>query len=88
VPLASEFCYNRSGLTKLWRKAMADNQALLKKLEELRAEHRHLDNEIADLHGAQDYDFHLRIQRLKKRKLQLKDEISQVESELLPDIIA
>ncbi len=66
---------------------MADIQQLLSKLKELRAEHRTLDEKIAGLHGEQGSDL-LQIQRLKKRKLQLKDDIARIESELLPDIIA
>jgi len=50
-----------------------DVEALKAKLATLRTEHRDLDDVIA---------------RLKKRKLMLKDQISQIESELLPDIIA
>ncbi len=66
---------------------MVDKQALLDKLRDLRAEHRDLDEVIEGLHSEQAYD-QLQIKRLKKRKLQLKDEIARVESELLPDIIA
>ncbi|MHA1565963.1 MAG: YdcH family protein [Alphaproteobacteria bacterium] len=67
---------------------MVDKQALLNKLEELKAEHRDLDDVIAGLQTEQAYDHQLQRRRLKKRKLQLKDEITQIESELLPDIIA
>jgi len=67
---------------------MDNKQALLNKLEELRAEHRSLDDVIAGLQSEQAYDHQLQKQRLKKRKLQLKDEISQIENKLLPDIIA
>ena len=67
---------------------MVDKQALLNRLEELRAEHRGLDDVIAGLQTEQAYDHQLERRRLKKRKLQLKDEIAHIESELLPDIIA
>lgn len=66
---------------------MADIQELPSKLKEMRAEHRALDEEIAGLHSEQKSDL-LLIQRLKKRKLQLKDDITRIESKLLPDIIA
>jgi hypothetical protein len=64
-----------------------DEVALRAKLAELTQEHRDLDNAIAALAeaGARDQ---LQITRLKKRKLQLKDEIAKVNDRLLPDIIA
>jgi hypothetical protein len=60
---------------------------LEKKLEELKTEHRDLDVILHQLAEAVPVDF-LRLQRLKKRKLFLKDSISKLESMLLPDIIA
>ncbi|HXC54742.1 MAG TPA: DUF465 domain-containing protein [Rhizomicrobium sp.] len=64
-----------------------DEVALRAKLAELTQEHRDLDNAIAALteSGARDQ---LQLTRLKKRKLQLKDEISKINDRLLPDIIA
>ncbi|MFG1358584.1 YdcH family protein [Xanthobacter pseudotagetidis] len=56
-------------------------------LERLRQEHRDLDAAIEALTAVAGSDV-LQVQRLKKRKLQLKDRISQVEDELFPDIIA
>jgi hypothetical protein len=50
-------------------------------------EHRDLDDVIARIAEQAPFD-QLRLQRLKKRKLALKDQISKIESELLPDIIA
>ncbi len=64
-----------------------ENATLQRKLVELKTEHRDLDDIIARLAERQPFD-QLQIQRLKKRKLQLKDAISQIESRLLPDIIA
>ena len=66
---------------------LSDRDSLLRKLHELRSEHRDLDTVIVRLGetGAADQ---IHLQRLKKRKLMLKDQISQIESELLPDIIA
>lgn len=59
----------------------------LKRLTELKTEHRDLDDVIARLASAMPVD-QLQIQRLKKRKLLLKDQITRLESGLLPDIIA
>tara|TARA_Y100000294_G_scaffold149113_1_gene145787 strand:- start:1025 stop:1225 length:201 start_codon:yes stop_codon:yes gene_type:complete len=66
---------------------MDETEALKKKLSDLKAEHRQLDDEISGLLKSGTFD-QLEIQRLKKRKLSLKDEILQVKSRLLPDIIA
>jgi len=57
------------------------------KLEELRSEHRDLDDVIQRLAETSPFN-QLQIQRLKKRKLGLKDQIAKLESKLLPDIIA
>ncbi len=62
-------------------------QELKKLLASLRTEHRDLDAAIDALTGAGSTD-QLQIARLKKRKLRLKDQISIVEDQLLPDIIA
>lgn len=61
--------------------------ALRKKLEALTLEHRDLDEllMIATSNPAVDM---LRFQRLKKRKLAIKDEIRQINRQILPDIIA
>ncbi|MBX6321781.1 MAG: DUF465 domain-containing protein [Rhodospirillaceae bacterium] len=64
-----------------------DIAALRRRLEELRLEHRDLDDVIARLSEAAAYN-QLQLQRLKKRKLLLKDQIAKLESQLLPDIIA
>lgn len=67
---------------------MVDEQAELRqRLEELRSEHRDLDDVIRRLSDGAPFD-QLQIQRLKKRKLSLKDQITRLESRLLPDIIA
>lgn len=61
-------------------------RALAKRLSELETTHRQLDEEIARLHkNAADA---LKIQRMKRSKLALKDEIYRVKNELFPDIIA
>ena len=64
-----------------------EQEALRRKLAELQSEHRDLDDVIARLSETQPYD-QLQVQRLKKRKLWLKDMITKLESRLLPDIIA
>jgi hypothetical protein len=67
--------------------ARRDERDLREELIRLRNEHRDLDREIAALEVAALAD-QLRIQRLKKRKLVLKDQIQSVEDRLRPDIIA
>lgn len=64
-----------------------DIESLKAKLAALKTEHRDLDDVIARLSEHAPFD-QLQLQRLKKRKLLLKDQISQIASELLPDIIA
>jgi len=64
-----------------------DTEALRAKLVTLKTEHRDLDQTIARLAEHVPVD-QLELQRLKKRKLLLKDQITKIESELLPDIIA
>ena len=66
---------------------MSEQEALRQRLAELELEHRDLDDVIARLTERAPYD-QLQLQRLKKRKLILKDQISHIEGELLPDIIA
>jgi hypothetical protein len=64
-----------------------DLEATKAKLETLRSEHRDLDAVIERLSEASSFN-QLQLQRLKKRKLVLKDLITKLESQLLPDIIA
>jgi hypothetical protein len=59
--------------------------ALRAQLAELTQEHRDLDAAIEALIGTHDM---LQLTRLKKKKLQLKDQIAKIENQLLPDIIA
>jgi hypothetical protein len=69
------------------RMSEAERASLQAELEHLRQEHRDLDAAIeALLHlGAVDQ---LQVQRLKKRKLVLRDRLSFIEDQLTPDIIA
>ena len=67
---------------------MDEQEQLREKLIELESEHKDLDEVITRLvESNQPVDF-LQLQRLKKKKLQLKDTIEKVRSQLLPDIIA
>ena len=60
---------------------------LRKRLEQLTLEHRDLDEVIEQLAQGTNIDI-LKLQRLKKRKLGIKDEIRIINQKLLPDIIA
>lgn len=64
-----------------------DTDSLRKQLDHLQLEHRDLDDVIEHLIETRPFD-QLQIQRLKKRKLSLKDQIRALENQLLPDIIA
>jgi hypothetical protein len=66
---------------------MNEQEKLRERLATLKAEHRDLDDAIQALsqRGVPDM---VQIQRVKKRKLYLRDEIACIESKLLPDIIA
>ncbi len=66
---------------------MEDEDTLKKQLDNLQLEHRDLDDVIDHLIETRPFD-QLQIQRLKKRKLSLKDQIIRLESRILPDIIA
>ena len=66
---------------------MIDHNILLERLKEFEQEHLDLDQILIQLQEKHTVDF-LQIQRLKKRKLVLKDKISQVKNELEPDSIA
>ncbi len=64
-----------------------DERELREQLARLRAEHRDLDAQIVAEETSALAD-QLQIKRLKKRKLALKDRITAIEDQLLPDIIA
>ncbi len=64
-----------------------DTEALNAQLEEMRQEHRDLDDAIDALTDAGAFN-QMQVQRMKKRKLVLKDQIRRLEAMLLPDIIA
>jgi hypothetical protein len=64
-----------------------EQRELQDQLARLQQEHRDLDAAISALQHAPGSD-QLQVQRLKKRKLQLRDRISYIEDQLTPDIIA
>lgn len=66
---------------------MDEQDALRRRLEELKVEHRDLDEAISHLAETLPFD-QIKLQRFKKRKLFLKDEIASLADQLLPDIIA
>jgi hypothetical protein len=65
----------------------ADVNALRLRIEQLYLEHRDLDDIITRLVETTPHD-QLQVQRLKKRKLYVKDQISALEGQLTPDIPA
>lgn len=58
-----------------------------RRVHELRLEHRDLDDAIEQLIALGTFE-ELKIKRMKKRKLQLKDDIERLENKLIPDILA
>ena len=64
-----------------------DIEVLQARLTALESEHRDLDDVIARLTESATVD-QLQLRRLKKRKLQLKDQITRLHSIILPNIIA
>ena len=68
---------------------MADDEIeeIKRRISELQVEHRDLDAVIARL-SEDSYPDQLQMRRLKKRKLQLKDMITKLEEQLIPDISA
>ena len=67
--------------------ATADGEVLRQRIDQLHLEHRDLDDVISRLSQSAVQD-QLQLQRLKKRKLHLKDQIAHLERQLTPDIPA
>ena len=65
----------------------SEQAALRARLDELRTEHRDLDDVIDRLADDPQLD-QIRLSRMKKRKLMLKDMIARLESKLIPDLNA
>lgn len=66
---------------------MMDKEALSEQLSDLRAEHRALDDQIGQMLVSGSFS-NIDVQRLKKRKLAIKDQMLRLESALHPSIIA
>ena len=66
---------------------MNEKNELINKLHKLKQEHRDLDEILIQLREKKTVDL-LQIQRLKKRKLILKDRITILRNKIEPDIIA
>jgi hypothetical protein len=64
-----------------------DMDELAQRVETLKIEHRDLDDAVAALASRAVPDM-MQLTRLKRRKLQLRDEINWCEDQLVPDIIA
>ncbi len=80
VPIRGVFWYTASMEER-------EIELIKERLSQLKSEHRDLDDVIARISEEAPFD-QIQVKRLKKRKLLLKDQILQLESRLLPDIIA
>ena len=67
---------------------MGEEERYLKELGELKREHTELDNKISRHYKGASLKDELQLQRMKKRKLWLRDRINWLENFLYPDIIA
>jgi hypothetical protein len=76
----------RASMYNQWQVAMNDDVVILKQIDELREQHRVLDEEIKQLDGG--WQDEMQAARLKKRKLQLRDMIATLEAEVYPDMPA
>jgi hypothetical protein len=75
-----------SAMYNPWQATMNDDIVIIKQLDELKDQHRQLDEEINQLMGAGSDE--MQLARLKKRKLQLRDQIQTLEVEIYPDMPA
>jgi len=69
------------------RLTFEERSAILSEIERMRQEHRDLDAAIEALQNLGSVD-QLQLQRLKKRKLVLRDKLAHLEDQVTPDIIA
>ncbi|MFM9889940.1 MAG: YdcH family protein [Rickettsiales bacterium] len=67
---------------------MNDEIVIIKQLDELKEEHRQLDARIQLMQEDASQTDELQIARMKKRKLQLRDQIMTLEVEIYPDMPA
>ena len=79
--------FNDDLFDALWLERDMNDDGYQQQLEQLRIEHRDLDDAIRAM-AAQPLVDQLQIARLKKKKLILKDRIMRLEDQLVPDIIA
>ena len=79
--------FNDDLFARLWLEGCMNDDGYQQQLEQLKIEHRDLDDAIAALTMQTVVD-QLQIARLKKKKLILKDRIMRLEDQLVPDIIA
>jgi hypothetical protein len=79
--------FNDDLFARLWLEGGMNDDGYQQQLEQLKIEHRDLDDAIAALTMQTVVD-QLQIARLKKKKLILKDRIMRLEDQLVPDIIA
>ncbi|MBX9607100.1 MAG: YdcH family protein [Gammaproteobacteria bacterium] len=64
-----------------------ETKSIQRRILELQTEHRDLDEVVTTLSNRLDVD-QLLLRRMKKRKLQLKDQIARLKSQLIPDLDA
>jgi len=86
-PLSPAFSQSHRVFQLTYTMTDEDERELEIELARLQQEHRDLDAAIDALHQSPAPDL-LRLQRLKKRKLQLRDRIAFIEDQITPDIIA
>lgn len=77
-------CYGETMSERLTEEELEN---IRKRVVELKVEHRDLDDAIDHLVATGTFE-ELKIKRLKRRKLQLKDDIARLENTLIPDILA
>ena len=77
-------CYGDEMAERLSEEELDD---IRKRVFELKIEHRDLDDAIEHLVATGTFE-ELKIKRMKRRKLQLKDDIARLENSLIPDILA
>jgi hypothetical protein len=91
IPVPIQIVYKRhkehifAGAGRVAMNIMTEDELIRAELKRLRIAHAELDDELAELGPNADL---LAIRRLKKRKLALKDQITRLEDQLYPDIIA
>lgn len=85
--LSVHLCYCFERLQRTPAMSENDNKSIQQRLMELQLQHRDLDDVVLRLSQDPMVD-QLQLTRLKKRKLQLKDQIARLKSQLIPDLDA